>query len=169
VLVPAKTISAPRAESVPPPPPAATERVGSGPISNYIDLGVFNQVLELDEEGDEDLFSKDMVDAYFIQAEKTFEDMDTALAQKKLPELSSLGHFLKGSSAALGVFKVQSSCEDIQHYGHLREGVAIISEAEAIVKIAKSLTCAREEYAGAKVRLELFYKNYRYPAEEEIL
>jgi hypothetical protein len=59
--------------------PSSYKRVGSGPISNYIDLGVFNQVLELDEEGDEDLFSKDMVDAYFIQAEKTFEDMDTAL------------------------------------------------------------------------------------------
>jgi hypothetical protein len=42
-----------------------------------IDRDVFDQVLELDE--DDDMFSKDMVDAYFLQAEKTFSDMDAAL------------------------------------------------------------------------------------------
>jgi hypothetical protein len=42
-----------------------------------IDREVFDQVLELDE--DDELFSKDMVDAYFLQAEKTFSDMDAAL------------------------------------------------------------------------------------------
>lgn len=89
--------------------------------------------------------------------------------QKNLPELSALGHFLKGSSAALGVFKVQSSCEDIQHYGQLREDSTIISEADAIGKIMKSLASAREEYAGAKVRLELFYEKYHYPAVDNIL
>jgi hypothetical protein len=38
---------------------------------------VFDQVLELDD--DDGLFSKDMVDAYFVQADKTFKDMDAAL------------------------------------------------------------------------------------------
>jgi hypothetical protein len=38
---------------------------------------VFDQVLELDDE--DGLFSKDMVDAYFAQADKTFKDMDAAL------------------------------------------------------------------------------------------
>jgi hypothetical protein len=42
-----------------------------------IDRDVFDQVLELDE--DDETFSKDMVDAYFLQAEKTFSDMDAAL------------------------------------------------------------------------------------------
>jgi len=139
---------------------------------------VFDQVLELDE--DDELFSKDMVDAYFVQADKTFNDMDAALcvfatpfpptcsptfrAKKDLTELSSLGHFLKGSSAALGVSMVQSSCENIQHFGQLREGSAIITEAEAIVKITKSIARAREEYADAKTWLDWFYT--RYPGEE---
>ena len=81
--------------------------------------------------------------------------------RKDLPELSALGHFLKGSSAALGVSKVQLSCEHIQHYGQLREDSAIITEAEAIVKITKSLARARDEYEEAKKWLEWFYVNYK--------
>ncbi len=38
---------------------------------------MFDQVLELDE--DDELFSKDMVEAYFVQADKTFNDMDVSL------------------------------------------------------------------------------------------
>jgi osomolarity two-component system, phosphorelay intermediate protein YPD1 len=42
-----------------------------------IDLTVFEQILELDD--NDDVFSKGMVDAYFDQAEKTFNNMDDAL------------------------------------------------------------------------------------------
>jgi len=157
VLIPPKTPPATRADSVP--PPAVKELVGSNPPNGVIDTDVFDQVLELDD--DDGLFSKDMVDAYFVQADKTFKDMDAALTQTDLSELSSLGHFLKGSSAALGVSKVQLSCEDIQHYGHLREGIATLTEAEAIVKITKSLARAREEYEEAKKWLESFYASYK--------
>jgi osomolarity two-component system phosphorelay intermediate protein YPD1 len=82
-------------------------------------------------------------------------------AQKDLSELSSLGHFLKGSSAALGVSKVQLSCEHIQNYGQRKEGIATLSEAEAIVKITESLARAREEYEEAKRWLESFYASYK--------
>jgi osomolarity two-component system, phosphorelay intermediate protein YPD1 len=80
-------------------------------------------------------------------------------AKKNLAALSDLGHFLKGSSAALGVSKVQSSCEEIQHYGKLREDGTIITEADAIVKITTALTHAREEYAEAKNWLDEFYED----------
>jgi osomolarity two-component system phosphorelay intermediate protein YPD1 len=81
--------------------------------------------------------------------------------KKALGDLSSLGHFLKGSSAALGVSKVQSLCEDIQNYGNLREGTAIITEAEAVAKITKAIAHAREEYKEAKKWLNTFYQTYR--------
>jgi len=135
----------------------------SNPPSDAIDREVFDQILELDEEGEEgELFSKDMVDAYFEQAEKTFNDMDIALGVKNLQTLSSLGHFLKGSSAALGLTKVQLSCEHIQHYGHMKEftrdgATVVIPEADAIVKITKTLARAREEYAEAKIWLDEFF------------
>ncbi len=53
------------------------KRLASIPPNDAIDREVFDQLLELDE--DEELFSKDMVDAYSIQADKTFSDMDLAL------------------------------------------------------------------------------------------
>lgn len=77
--------------------------------------------------------------------------------KKDLESLSSLGHFLKGSSAALGVYKVQSSCEDIQHYGQLKEGNKVIREEYAITKIGTTLARAREEYETAKSSLQQFY------------
>jgi hypothetical protein len=49
---------------------------------------VFDQVLELDEEGEP--FSKDMVDAYFVQADKTFNEMDVALCAFATPSASSI-------------------------------------------------------------------------------
>ncbi|KAI9465695.1 histidine kinase, phosphotransfer Hpt, partial [Lactarius psammicola] len=120
-----------------------------------IDMEVFGQILDLDDDDDE--FSQGMVDDYFSQAEKTFTDMATALKEKDLDKLSSLGHFLKGSSAALGVFRVQTSCEDIQHYGQLREGLKVIEKDDAIAKISTTLARAREEYKVAKSSLEEFY------------
>lgn len=85
-------------------------------------------------------------------------------ALKNLQKLSSLGHFLKGSSAALGLTKVQLSCEHIQHYGNMEEvrdgAMVAIPEADAIVKITKSLARAREEYAEAKIWLDEFYVGY---------
>lgn len=78
--------------------------------------------------------------------------------EKDLENLSSLGHFLKGSSAALGVSKVQSSCEDIQHYGQLKEGHKVITKDDAITKIGKTLARAREEYETAKRSLQQIYE-----------
>jgi len=40
-------------------------------------MEILEQIRDLDE--DDELFSKDMVDAYFDQAEKAFTDMDAAL------------------------------------------------------------------------------------------
>lgn len=82
-------------------------------------------------------------------------------SRKNLEELSSLGHFLKGSSAALGLTKVQLSCEYIQHYGKLEEvSGSAIPEADAIVKLTTTIARAREEYAEAKIWLDEFFTTY---------
>lgn len=77
-----------------------------------------------------------------------------------LPTLSSLGHFLKGSSAAVGVIRVQAICERIQHYGHKRdeEENTDLSEEEALDKIAKVLAQCKEDYALAKAWLIRLYE-----------
>jgi len=140
------------------PPIVIPKRAGSIPPDGIIDQDVFEQVLELGE--DDPSFLREMVGAYFDQAANTFRDMDEALAQKDLEELTSLGHFLKGSSAALGVFKVQSSCEKIQHFGKLKDENGPITEAEAIVKIRESISRAKNEYEVAEGWLQGFLKDY---------
>ena len=76
-------------------------------------------------------------------------------------KLSSLGHFLKGSSATLGVTKVQDSCESIQHYGDLRDNKTgkVLTPDVALSKISASLKEAKEEYKVAEIWLKKWYSD----------
>ncbi|RPD54660.1 hypothetical protein L227DRAFT_580331 [Lentinus tigrinus ALCF2SS1-6] len=87
--------------------------------------------------------------------------------KKDLPKLSSLGHFLKGSSAALGVSAVQATCEHIQHYGALRDEVigTDLTPDEALAKIGPLLKRVKKEYGIAEKWLQRWYKEHVVPAE----
>jgi osomolarity two-component system phosphorelay intermediate protein YPD1 len=78
-----------------------------------------------------------------------------------LKTLSELGHFLKGSSATLGLTKVKDSCEKIQHYGSLKDdaGTKDITEEEAKKKLATIIKQAKEEFTEVKDVLKEFYKD----------
>jgi len=122
-------------------------------------METFNQILELEEDGETYDFAWEMASAYLDQAETTFKEMEEAIAGRNCKELSSLGHFLKGSSATLGVTKVQDACESIQHYGDLRDnktGTIITSEV-ALSKISAALKEAKEEYKEAEAWLRKWY------------
>ncbi|KAF9013385.1 histidine kinase, phosphotransfer Hpt [Cyathus striatus] len=120
-------------------------------------MDIFQQILDLDEDTHE--FSRGMTLEYFSQVESTFEEMDEALKQRDLLQLSTLGHFLKGSSAALGVAKVQASCEKIQHYGQLRDEQKNkdLSKEEALGLISKLLSQVKKEYIEAERCLMEWY------------
>ncbi|KAG6812574.1 hypothetical protein H0H92_002226 [Tricholoma furcatifolium] len=128
--------------------------------AEIIDMETFDQIIELDDEDSSHEFSKEMVSAYFDQAKQTFADIDAALTKEDLKELSSLGHFLKGSSAALGLRKVQSTCEKIQHYGlqHDDEKDVDLSREEALSRIVTLREQVREEYSAAKNWLERWFE-----------
>jgi HPt (histidine-containing phosphotransfer) domain-containing protein len=125
---------------------------------DMVDMETFQQILELDEDGTRE-FSRGMSWAYFSQVDTTFKDMDKAFEAKNLKKLSELGHFLKGSSAALGVSKVQASCEKIQHYGALRdeEEDKDLSEGAALDKIERLLGTVKEEYSAASEWMKRWY------------
>jgi osomolarity two-component system phosphorelay intermediate protein YPD1 len=78
-----------------------------------------------------------------------------------LKTLSELGHFLKGSSATLGLTKVKDSCEKMQHYGSLKDdtGTKDIDEEEAKKKLKTIIKQAKEEFTEVKGVLKEFYKD----------
>jgi len=115
------------------------------PPSEVIDWSIFSQILMMDEDENERDFSKSIVENYSEQAETTFADMDAALGMNDIPKLMRLGHFLKGSSASLGLIKVQSTCEEIQHVDTSAE-----HPADLIARV-------RQEYAEARLWLLRFF------------
>ncbi|KAJ6620772.1 CoA-transferase family III domain-containing protein [Mycena sp. CBHHK59/15] len=158
------TSATPRGTSRPPlqSTPSAEENASAAqPERETVDMDIFSQILELDED-DTHEFSKEMVTEYFSQASSTFLEMDKALTDRKLPQLSALGHFLKGSSAALGLSKVQASCEKMQNYGELRDEGAgkDLSDEQALEKIDALLRNIKVEYADAEKFLKKWYADH---------
>jgi len=114
----------------------------------------------MDDDEDEREFSKSIVFGFFEQAEQTFKKMDDALKAGDLSTLSSLGHFLKGSSATLGLTKVKDSCEKIQHYGQKKDEDGTADEpdeAKCLSRIKDALVIVKEEYAEVEKVLRKFY------------
>ncbi|TVY32152.1 Multistep phosphorelay regulator [Lachnellula occidentalis] len=86
--------------------------------------------------------------------------MDKALEDGDLSELSSLGHFLKGSSATLGLTKVKESCEKIQHYGQQKDEAGTTDEPDeklCLSRIKEILVTVKEEYEEVEKVLKKFY------------
>ena len=79
---------------------------------------------------------------------------------KELKKLSELGHYFKGSSAALGVKHVQEHCERIQHYGALRDEEVgrDLSPSEALNLITNELARVKRDYRIAEKWLKDYYK-----------
>ena len=79
--------------------------------------------------------------------------------RKDLAKLSSLGHYLKGSSATLGLTKVRDSCEKIQNYGALKDehGESSLDEARILEVIIDTLPVLKADCADAEKRLRAFY------------
>ncbi|CAL3972821.1 hypothetical protein PZA11_004166 [Diplocarpon coronariae] len=134
--------------------------VGLPDLGDSIDALTFEQILEMDDDEDDRDFSRSIVFGFFEQAEQTFEKMETALEEKDLAQLSSLGHFLKGSSATLGLTKVKDSCEKIQHYGQKKDEEGTTDEPDeqkCLERIKKTLVTVKEEYEEIEKVLKKFY------------
>ncbi|ROW06471.1 hypothetical protein VMCG_04351 [Cytospora schulzeri] len=130
-------------------------------FGDNVDMATFSQILEMDEDEAEREFSKPLVFNFFEQVEETFEKMDTALEDKNLDELSSLGHFLKGSSATLGFNKIRDSCQVIQQYGHKLDlaGTPETDEEVCLKKITEALKAVKVDYADLEKELKVFFNS----------
>lgn len=124
--------------------------------AEVLDMTTFEQILEMDDDDDRE-FSKGIVAGFFEQAAETFNQMEKFLQEKNLEELSSLGHFLKGSSATIGLVKIKEHCEKIQHYGAGKNaagtGPATVGTDRLLQDIHKEVQQMQAAYERAKIVL----------------
>ncbi|KAL9120693.1 MAG: hypothetical protein Q9187_002747 [Circinaria calcarea] len=127
-----------------------------------IDPLTFEQILEMDDDEEEREFSRSIVYGFFDQAEGTFKKMELSLQKGDLPQLSQLGHFLKGSSATLGLTKVKDSCEKIQNFGSRKDESGTVEEKDdekSLNRVKETLSEVKVEYAEVEKRLKQFYND----------
>ncbi|KAL7746542.1 Phosphorelay intermediate protein [Sorochytrium milnesiophthora] len=131
----------------------------SGLPADVIDTAIFGQLVEMDDEA---RFSEGLIQNFFEQAETSLRDMDKALAANDLDQLSRLGHFLKGSSAALGLVKLKSAFEKVQYLGGSKDetGTEPISATDAIQRIATQMDNVKKGLAEAQ---SVFKSLYGWP------
>ena len=87
----------------------------------------------------------------------------TRLVRKRrdLAQLSSLGHFLKGSSATLGLTKVKDSCEKIQWYGMHKDESGSNEEPSddvCLSRIETTLAAVKDDYRDVEKALKAYYE-----------
>ncbi|QEU61110.1 Ypd1 [Kluyveromyces lactis] len=121
-----------------------------------INWDILNEIVSMDE--DDTGFSQSLLIQFFEQATSTFNQIEQHIkTDKNLDQLGQLGHFLKGSSASLGLQRIAWVCERIQNYGQKREGSGITDD-NYIQLIQNSLDLARKEFDSAKNELGQYYK-----------
>ncbi|EMC96507.1 hypothetical protein BAUCODRAFT_33864 [Baudoinia panamericana UAMH 10762] len=131
-------------------------------FGDSIDQTTFEQILEMDDDEEEREFSKSIVYDFFTQAESTFQKMDANLEKKDLAQLSSLGHFLKGSSATLGLTKVKDSCEKLQHFGARKDETGTKEEPDdekSLRNCKVTIEQAKTEFKEVEQALRRFYRD----------
>jgi len=129
-----------------------------GLTEDFLDATTFEQLLEMDDD-DEREFSKGIVWNYFDQVKGSFAPIEEGIRKRDFHALSSLGHYLKGSSAAVGLVKLKASCEKIQNYGNKLDetGNTSIAEDDALAKIAEVLVVTKKDFRDAEIWLKRFY------------
>ncbi|CCH61979.1 hypothetical protein TBLA_0G00300 [Henningerozyma blattae CBS 6284] len=107
--------------------------------ADIIDWTILNEIIYMDE--DDPDFSKSLIIQFIDQANTTFDSMQEELDNNKdLSKLDNLGHFLKGSSATLGLQRIAWVCERIQNLGrkdenffpNLNDLLSTLSEKDSI-------------------------------------
>lgn len=111
--------------------------------SAVINWDILNEIISMDE--DEPSFSKELIIQYIDQVDTTFAEMEHHLhTTKDLSQLDSLGHFLKGSSAALGLQRIAWVCERIQNLGRKAENT-FPDQTDILNTLPKGVSLTEEE------------------------
>jgi len=128
--------------------------------NEHVDISTFEQILEMDDGDMTREFSRGLVFGFFEQASTTFDQINKAVKSRDLPQLSSLGHFLKGSSATLGLYKIRDSCEKIQHWGAMKDETGnrdVLDKDKCLENIKGTIPGMLKDYADVEKWLTDFF------------
>ncbi|KAH7190180.1 signal transduction histidine kinase [Fusarium oxysporum] len=131
---------------------------------DFVDMNIFEEILEMDDESSDREFSKGLIFGFFEQAENTFDEIGHSLEERNLEKTFGSGPFLKGSAAALGIYKVRDACEKIQHWAAGRDESESehIEREESLKKIRDILPTLKVDYKAAKDWLIKFFRSGEY-------
>ncbi|KAG9512285.1 hypothetical protein KCU79_g18968, partial [Aureobasidium melanogenum] len=136
-----------------------TYQISKLPELDYaINVKIFREILELDDE-DEQYFTRSLVCDYFTLAQRTFAEMDACLESQDIKQLWTKAQFLKGPSATLGIYKVESTCARIEQMTAVAD--TFQAEGDAKTTLCNSsrilLDQAKQYFAEAEDALRRFY------------
>lgn len=79
-----------------------------------------------------------------------------------MKQLSELGHFLKGSSATLGLVKVRDGCEKIQRFGKFEnvDGSHEENTELCLKRSGEALAEVKADYEDVERRLKTYYDKH---------
>lgn len=89
--------------------------------------------------------------------------MDNTSEERDLEQLSQLGHFLKGSSATLGLTKIKDHREKIQNYGKQMDETGMEPEPNedlCLDRIRQTLAVLTEDYHEVEKILRNYYERH---------
>lgn len=123
------------------------------PIPNeVIDWTILNEIIQMDEDDSE--FSRNLILQYIDQANTTFAEIEEELNHgQDLKKLNELGHFLKGSSASLGLQRIAWVCERIQDISQKSED-SFPDENVLLGKLPKGVNKKDIVFQPAKMKLD---------------
>ncbi|KAG9634320.1 hypothetical protein KCU98_g16973, partial [Aureobasidium melanogenum] len=136
-----------------------TYQISKLPELDYaIDVKIFREILELDDE-DEQYFTRSLVCDFFTLAQRTFAEMDACLESQDIKQLWTKAQFLRGPSATLGIYKVESTCARIEQMTAVAD--TFQAEGDAKTTLCNSskilLDQAKQYFAEAEDALRRFY------------
>ncbi|KAJ3120344.1 hypothetical protein HK098_004667 [Nowakowskiella sp. JEL0407] len=126
-----------------------------------VDPEIFGELLFLDDDG---AFARDIVKKYFKQAYDRMPSIETSFEAKDLDELYKHAHFLKGSSAMVGLRRINAIFEKIQYHTKLKDesGKKNIPESEAWIAIESLIKQSRVEHRSAEEELTEFFNELEF-------
>ncbi|CAH0034581.1 unnamed protein product [Clonostachys rhizophaga] len=126
-----------------------------------LNIQVFDQILEMDEDPVQREFSSEIVLSFFEETQKVLASMEEEVEQANFPTLACLGERVRGSAATLGLEKVSESGRKIHCFGFRRTEDGSSHEGDdrlSLGRIRSEIAVMRHELVQARKTLNDVYE-----------